>query len=456
VLHSGERQVAPNLSGIRRDHLARYEWAARMLPQGSRVLDVACGVGYGAFILARAGHIVTAVDNDAEAIAYAGEHYDHPNITRVQCDATALSFPAGVEFDAAVCFETIEHLAEPMLLLRSLRAHVKVLLASVPNETHFPYKGYTFHHRHYTKAEFEALLGTAGFGVTAMLGQVGPDSGVEVCEGRTLVAVASAAKRGLSLVENVRPAPALAVPEHVVILGLGPSIHSYTDYVMRMGGRHRFADEVWAINALGDVIDCDRIFHMDQVEIQEIRAAAKPDSNIAVMIDWLKKHPGPIYTSIAKEGYPGLVELPIEAMINDLGFAYFNGTAAYAVAYAIFIGVKKISLFGIDFTLPNAHHAEQGRACVEFWLGIAAERGIALGFAERTSLMDSIHDPKDESELRLYGYDTVKVNVERVDGSAKLTFTPREVKPTAEEIEDRYDHSKHPSALVRQAQGAKR
>jgi hypothetical protein len=249
--------------------------------------------------------------------------------------------------------------------------------------------------------------------------------------------------------------PPKGVPDHVVILGLGPSIHSYTDHVMRLGGRHAFADEVWAINALGDVLACDRVFHMDQVEIQEIRAAARPQSNIAVMVDWLKTHPGPVYTSIKKDGYPGLVELPIEDMINSLGFAYFNGTAAYAVAYAIYIGVKKISLFGIDFTLPNAHHAEQGRACVEFWLGIAAARGIALGFAERTSLMDSIHDPKDDGELRLYGYDTVKVKVAREDGAARLTFEPRETKPTADEIEERYDHSRHPSPLMRQtAKGA--
>jgi hypothetical protein len=51
--------------------------------------------------------------------------------------------------------------------------------------------------------------------------------------------------------------------------------------------------------------------------------------------------------------------------------AYFNSTAAYAVAYAIHMGVKKISVFGMDFTYPNAHDAEKGRACVEFWLGIA-------------------------------------------------------------------------------------
>jgi len=453
-LHDGERQVSSTVDGIRRDHTARYEWAANELPSGSRVIDLASGVGYGSYILAKAGHFPLAVDNSAEAIAFAGIHYKHQNIDRLVADARAFSAPVGTKFDAAVCFETIEHLQDPAPLLLSLRA-APLLLASVPNETAFPYhSGIAFHFRHYTRAEFESLLARTGWRVLEFLSQEGKESDVErgTANGHTLVAKAERVAlpektvTGVSAFAPQRPLPA---PDHVVILGLGPSIHTYTDHVMRLGGRHRFADEAWAINALGNVLQCDRVFHMDQVEVQEIRAAARPDSNIAVMVEWLKRHPGPIYTSIKKEGYPGLVELPIEDMINTLGFAYFNGTAAYAVAYAIYIGVKKISLFGIDFTLPNAHHAEQGRACVEFWLGVAVARGIELGMSEKTSLMDTIHDPKDDNEIRLYGYDTVKVTVERVNGSARLSFKEREAKPTADEIEALYDHGKHPNALVR-------
>ena len=139
-------------------------------------------------------------------------------------------------------------------------------------------------------------------------------------------------------------------PEHVVILGLGPSLESYVDIAKRLGGRHVFCDEVWGINAVGGVIQCDRIFHMDDVKIQEIRSEAKPESNIARMLEWMRKHPGPIYTSRADERYPGLVAYPLEDVINSCGWAYFNSTAAYAVAYAVHIGVKKISLFGADFS----------------------------------------------------------------------------------------------------------
>ena len=65
---------------------------------------------------------------------------------------------------------------------------------------------------------------------------------------------------------------AAAGPRHVVILGLGPSLESYVDLVKRLGGRRAFADEVWAINALGDVVACDRFFHMDDFRVQQLRA----------------------------------------------------------------------------------------------------------------------------------------------------------------------------------------
>lgn len=238
------------------------------------------------------------------------------------------------------------------------------------------------------------------------------------------------------------------VPEHVVILGLGPSLESYVDLVKRLGGRHALSDEVWGINAVGGVLQCDRIFHMDDVRVQERRAAAKPESNIARMLEWMKIHPGPIYTSRPHPDYPGLVEFPLQDVINSCGFAYFNSTAAYAVSYAVHIGVKQISVFGMDFTYPNAHDAEKGRACVEFHLGIAKARGIKIGFPANSTIMDACA-PADE---RIYGYDTLKLGFEGGDDEpVTVTFTEREEFASADDIEARYDHSAHPNSLVRTA-----
>lgn len=232
---------------------------------------------------------------------------------------------------------------------------------------------------------------------------------------------------------------------HVAICGMGPSIDQYVLVTRRAGGRHRYCDETWGINALGDVIACDRIFHMDDVRIQQIRADARPESNIAGMLAWMKTHPGPIVTSCAHPDYPGLEEFPLEEVLHQYPQGYFNSTAAYAVAYALHVGVTKLSIFGCDYTYPNAHDAERGRACMEFWLGLAAAQGVQLAVPRTTSLLDALH-PQAE---RFYGYDCVDLGFSRFDGKICVTFTNRTQLPSADEIEARYDHSKHPSPLMK-------
>src|SRR5690606_9119830 len=170
---------------------------------------------------------------------------------------------------------------------------------------------------------------------------------------------------------------------------------------------------------LGDVYPCHRVFHMDDVRIQERRAALKPDGAIANMLKWMRTHPGPIYTSRAHPDYPGLVEYPLEDVLNDIGYGYLNNTTAYAVAYAIHLKATKISLFGVDFTYPQAHQAEKGRGSVEFMLGIAAARGIKIAIPHESSLLDACEEQK------LYGYDTVDVGLSYEDGRVKVTFLPK-------------------------------
>jgi len=171
------------------------------------------------------------------------------------------------------------------------------------------------------------------------------------------------------------------------------------------------------------------------VRIQEQRAVNNP--KIANMLAYLKATSIPVYTSRRHEDYPATQDYPLEDVINTVGTEYFNCTPAYAIAYAIYLGATRISLFGLDFTWPNSHHAEQGRACCEYWIGRAMQRGIQVFVVNTSSLLDA----NVERSLRLYGYDTLHVDVRFEDGKAKVTKTPRDSIPTADEIERRYDHS---------------
>jgi len=191
TLNSGERQVAPTVDGVRRDHVARYEWAAAELPPGSNVIDLACGIGYGTKLLADQGHNVLGLDNSDEAIEFARAHYaaDGARFAGFNADREDVGLPAA---EAVVCFETIEHLRDPRPALRAMRA-VPLLLVSVPNEDGFPFTGQPFHFRHYTRAQFEGLLIETGWRVVGWYGQADHESEVRSGaerEDRTLIAKA--------------------------------------------------------------------------------------------------------------------------------------------------------------------------------------------------------------------------------------------------------------------------
>lgn len=225
-------------------------------------------------------------------------------------------------------------------------------------------------------------------------------------------------------------------PGRVAIVALGPSSLQYVQECDVAGDRHKVFDETWTVNSYTSIIQAERIFHMDDVRIQEIRAAGG-NTRVEYMLKALKRHKGPIYTSFAHPDYPALVEFPLRDVIQKLGSIYFNNTMAYAIAYAAFIGVKSITLFGLDFTWPNIHQAEQGRACCEYWLGRAHGMGIQFNIASQSTLMDM--RTRHADDLQLYGYDAVKLSVEDDNGKAKLIFEDRDL-PSAEEIEKKYDH----------------
>lgn len=216
---------------------------------------------------------------------------------------------------------------------------------------------------------------------------------------------------------------------------MGASSKAYLAHASHAGGRQRIASEVWAINAMGGVIQHDLLFHMDDVKIQESRAEIDSKGNISGMLHWLKDHPK-FMTSRRDPNYPGSIEYPLQDVINKVGVQYFNNTVAYAVAFAIYKDFKKISLWGVDFSYADGHKAEKGRGCVEYLLGIASARGVHIEVPADSTLLDA-NIPDDQ---RFYGYDVIMPIIKNDENGVKVLFKDRDKIPTAEEIEKRYNH----------------
>jgi SAM-dependent methyltransferase len=116
------------------DHFGRYEFAAAFA-RGKRVLDIACGSGYGSYLVASSGAaFVQGADLSREAIAEARRRFVLGNLSYDQGDL--LEFSAPDPFDLIISFETIEHIDDFRKAIeryRQLLAEDGLLLISSPN-----------------------------------------------------------------------------------------------------------------------------------------------------------------------------------------------------------------------------------------------------------------------------------------------------------------------------------
>lgn len=175
LINKGERQVTPFLNEIRADHRGRYLLAMKPLLAG-KILDVACGIGYGTQMLAAKypDCQVYGVDIHEGAIAYAQEYYTAPNVTFMAADAMMLAFD--FLFDTIISFETIEHLTAPDLFVHKMFDLLKPggrFILSTPNQEVMPFSvaAFPYHVRHFTKHELGNVLSAAGFAVDSWYSQ---------------------------------------------------------------------------------------------------------------------------------------------------------------------------------------------------------------------------------------------------------------------------------------------
>lgn len=160
-MHFGDTTAEPNVMYLA-EHVVRYAALAPWV-RGRRVLDIACGEGYGSWLLKEWGaSSVLGVDVSEEAVGAAQRQFAREGVQYLVADAchAAEQLPPG-SFDVIASFETIEHVRDPerfLAGLRSLAAPGAVILISCPND-HValpPDQSNPYHLRKYTFEEFKA------------------------------------------------------------------------------------------------------------------------------------------------------------------------------------------------------------------------------------------------------------------------------------------------------------
>lgn len=160
---TGERFTPECVREIWYEHWHRYAFALAQV-RGKRVLDAACGEGYGSNLLADAAAAVVGVDISVEAVEHARARYAQKNNLSFELgDAARLAF-ADSSFDVVVSFETLEHLAAQEALIAGFARVLTqegILLVSTPDKhTYNEIAGFRneFHVRELQREELVALL----------------------------------------------------------------------------------------------------------------------------------------------------------------------------------------------------------------------------------------------------------------------------------------------------------
>ena len=155
----------------------------RLVGRGKRVLELGCATGYMSRILRDRGCHVVAVELDADAAARAAEFCDRViigDLDRINIDREL----GESRFDVVVAADVLEHLKDPVRVLRHVRRHLEPgarVVASIPNIAHgsvrlalltgtFPYTEVGLldrtHLRFFTAGSLDRLFVDSGFKIT--------------------------------------------------------------------------------------------------------------------------------------------------------------------------------------------------------------------------------------------------------------------------------------------------
>jgi hypothetical protein len=142
--------------------------------------------------------------------------------------------------------------------------------------------------------------------------------------------------------------------------------------------------------------------HKDYIATHEQSLASMTEQGLNVIL------------AFANEHIPKARLYPLDEMVKRFGRRYFCSSVAFMVVFAISCieddpvqFAPRLGMFGCDMGLTSDWAKE--RACVEYWLRAAEERGIELVVPSGSPLLKSSY---------LYGYETAKLdaNQQAIDG----------------------------------------
>jgi len=174
VKFTGERMVNNKESDLYRSHENRYLFAVDFC-KNKRVLDIACGSGYGSYLISNIADSVVGIDIDKNTIQFCSDKYKNNNLEFRDSDALFLNDDLIGKLDVVVSFETIEHILNYDLFLLNIYNYLDkggVLILSTPNNFKNIYPPENkFHSQEFNVQDLISALNRNGFNDIKVYGQ---------------------------------------------------------------------------------------------------------------------------------------------------------------------------------------------------------------------------------------------------------------------------------------------
>lgn len=195
-----------------------------------------------------------------------------------------------------------------------------------------------------------------------------------------------------------------AAPLKVVILGAAVNYDHWGNYPKAKGW------EIWGLNAIrplwarpwARMFNLHRLAHLERdcpqyVDWDSVWSRRNPKVPLYTVDSW-----GPLLTNGVLFPIKELRALP-------RGGVYHASSFDMMTAFAIYLKAAEIVLHGINFHMESGEPIS-GRACLEYWVGVAEGRGIKVTIAKDCQIFKQYHYVKSDS---VYGYDDVRIIEDR-------------------------------------------
>ena len=195
--------------------------------------------------------------------------------------------------------------------------------------------------------------------------------------------------------------PTGGTPRTVDVVALGYSMRSYMHRQLNKGlAVEDTVDEVWTVNRGIRLINADMAFVLDEL----------PDEieNDPAYGEALKAYNKPIITTRCDPSVPMSTLYPAVDILDCLrdthgwkgSDPYWHNSMPMVLAYALFIGVQELTLWGCDYQSEQGVSLEDDRANLEYWCGVCRYAGMRIGVPVDSTLLNQ---RKTGGALHVYG-----------------------------------------------------